>query len=93
MQYNKALELYGLTRVMMASLSKDTLSKMVSGYKCDLHDALAPFRTMRPSQGGRGFSEEATGRQAELDRLVKDWIAAVDAKKAAAGAGAAPSAA
>jgi hypothetical protein len=41
-----------------ASLSMTVTSQVCSGWRCDMHEVLAPLRAVRPSSNGVGFNED-----------------------------------
>jgi hypothetical protein len=56
--YFEAAEVYGSTRMLMAALPKETLNKVFMGYQRDAYELLEPFRQVRPSNGGPGYTED-----------------------------------
>lgn len=73
-RYNGAVELFGLTRVILASLPRELLSKIFVGLKGDAWDMLEPFRKLRPSRGGAGYSSELVELQRSMDLPIQEWI-------------------
>jgi hypothetical protein len=53
-------EVYGSARMLMACVEdKEVLDAVIGGFKCDFSDvALEPLRAIRPSNGGRGYSDD-----------------------------------
>jgi len=53
--YEITSELYGTTRMLLATLGKDQLAEVCSGWRCDPWDILEPVRRVRPCNGGPGY--------------------------------------
>ncbi|KAK9863445.1 hypothetical protein WJX84_002064 [Apatococcus fuscideae] len=51
-------ELYGTSRMLLASLELQELMQVCDGWQCNIWHILDPIRRLRPSQGGRGFDWE-----------------------------------
>lgn len=57
--YELTRELYGSCRMLLASLeSPEELAAVCRGWKCDMWEVLEPVRSLKPSQGGKGYSED-----------------------------------
>jgi len=56
--YDLTHELYGSSRMLLATLGKDQLEEVCQGWRCDMWEVLAPLRDIRPVNGGRGYDEE-----------------------------------
>ena len=56
--YELTSELYGSTRMLLATLDRDQLAEVCSGWRCDPWEFLEPVRNIRPSQGGPGYDKE-----------------------------------
>lgn len=56
--YAWSSEMYCTNRMQLAALPRDLLARVCSGYQCDPYEAFAPFRAVRLSQGGPGWSED-----------------------------------
>jgi hypothetical protein len=56
--YELTSELYGSTRMLLATLDREQLKKVCSGWRCDPWEFLEPLRNVRPSNGGPGYDEE-----------------------------------
>ncbi len=51
-------EIYGSSRMMLATLPRELLAKVCIGLNCDMYDVLEPFRSTRPINGGPAYSDE-----------------------------------
>ncbi|KAG1657671.1 hypothetical protein FOA52_013765 [Chlamydomonas sp. UWO 241] len=51
-------EIYGSSRMMLATLPHELLQQVVGGLDCGMWDVLAPCRELRASNGGAVYSEE-----------------------------------
>lgn len=53
-------EVYSSARMLMACVEdKEVLDSVIGGFKCDFSkDVLGPIRAVRPSNGGKGYSDE-----------------------------------
>lgn len=56
--YELTSELYGSTRMLLATLDREQLKTVCSGWRCDPWEFLEPLRNVRPSNGGPGYEEE-----------------------------------
>ena len=56
--YELTSELYGSTRMLLATLTREQLKQVCSGWRCDPWDFLEPLRNVRPCNGGPGYDEE-----------------------------------
>lgn len=56
--YELTSELYGTTRMLLATLSKEQLEKVCSGWNCDPWELLEPLREVRVVNGGKGYDLE-----------------------------------
>lgn len=56
--YELTSELYGSTRMLLATLDREQLKTVCSGWRCDPWEFLEPLRNVRPSNGGPGYDEE-----------------------------------
>lgn len=56
--YELTSELYGSTRMLLATLNREQLKKVCSGWRCDPWEFLEPLRNVRPSNGGSGYDED-----------------------------------
>lgn len=56
--YEITSELYGTTRMLLATLGKDQLAEVCSGWRCDPWEILEPVRRVRPCNGGPGYDME-----------------------------------
>jgi hypothetical protein len=56
--YELTSELYGSTRMLLATLSKEQLEMVCSGWNCSPWEFLEPLRRVRPSNGGQGYDVE-----------------------------------
>ena len=62
-------EIYGCNRMMLATLPKDMLSKVCSGFGCDMYEVLKPFRELRPVHGGPAYTVEMITAVRSPDRM------------------------
>ena len=51
-------ELYGSSRMLLATLEKDQLSHICGSWRCKMWEVLEPLRAVRPVNGGPGYDEE-----------------------------------
>lgn len=58
--YGATYELYGTTRMLLASLERQQLAAVCGGWRCDMWDVLRPVREARPVNGGPGYAPELT---------------------------------
>ncbi|GMH43564.1 hypothetical protein BSKO_11486 [Bryopsis sp. KO-2023] len=65
-----ASELYGSTRMLLAVMDKESLSKVCCGWQCDMWDILEGYRKVRPINGGTGVDLELIVQQRALDPEV-----------------------
>jgi hypothetical protein len=69
--YEATSEIYGSCRMLLASLEREMLEKLVVGYGCNFWEELQPLRHIRPVNGGPGYSKELVemlrGLNFELD--------------------------
>ena len=56
--YELTSELYGTTRMLLATLPRERLEKVCSGWRCDPWDFLEPLRNVRVANGGPGYDLE-----------------------------------
>ena len=56
--YELTHELYGNSRMLLATLNRDQLEEVCQGWRCDMWDVLAPLRVVRPVNGGPGYDPE-----------------------------------
>ena len=56
--YELTSELYGTTRMLLATLPKEKLEKVCSGWNCDPWELLEPIRKVRVMNGGPGYDLE-----------------------------------
>lgn len=54
--YYYTLEVYGSTRMLLASLDRELLDQVCCGHRCDMWDVLEDVRLIRPMNGGKGYS-------------------------------------
>lgn len=64
--YCWAHELYASPRMMLATLTREQLQRVCSGWQCDMWDVLAPLRAARPVNGGSGLAVELTADLRDL---------------------------
>lgn len=51
-------ELYGSSRMLLATLGKDQLSHVCGSWRCNMWELLEPLRAVRPINGGPGYDKE-----------------------------------
>lgn len=56
--YEMTGEIYGTTRMLLATLDKDQLAEVCGGWQCDPWEILEPVRNVRPCNGGIGYDNE-----------------------------------
>ena len=56
--YQQAMETYGSVRMLLACIDRPLLEQICCGVGCDVYDAFADVRAVRPVNGGRGYSDE-----------------------------------
>lgn len=56
--YELTHELYGSSRMLLATLGRDQLEEVCQGWRCDMWEILAPLRAVRPVNGGPGYDPE-----------------------------------
>lgn len=59
--YRMTAETYGTSRMLLAVLEQDLLSKVVCDFDSNFYDVLQPVRHVRPVNGGPGYSEGLLG--------------------------------
>ncbi|KAH7620700.1 hypothetical protein NADE_003313 [Nannochloris sp. 'desiccata'] len=65
--YDLTHELYGSSRMLLATLGKDQLEEVCQGWRCDMWEVLTPLREIRPVNGGRGYEEELVMQLRQLN--------------------------
>lgn len=56
--YELTSELYGSTRMLLATLDREQLKAVCSGWRCDPWELLEPLRAVRPCNGGPGYDQD-----------------------------------
>lgn len=56
--YALTSELYGSSRMLLATLEREQLAEVCQGWRCDMWDVLEPLRAVRPVNGGPGYDHE-----------------------------------
>ena len=56
--YRNTRELYSSCRMLLAMLPPEVLSEVCGELECSMWEVLEPCRRVRPSCGGRGWSDE-----------------------------------
>lgn len=56
--YELTSELYGTTRMLLATLPREKLEMVCSGWRCDPWEFLEPVRNVRAANGGPGYDLE-----------------------------------
>lgn len=56
--YLMTSEIYGSSRMLLATLNEDQLAEVCGGWRCDMWEVLQPLRSVRPVNGGKGYDQE-----------------------------------
>ena len=63
-------ELYGHTRMLLATLPREQLPEVCCGRECDMWDVLRPLRDVRPINGGPGYTLDVIAALRALDFMA-----------------------
>jgi hypothetical protein len=68
--YDLTHEMYGSSRMLLATLGRDQLEEVCQGWRCDFWEVLEPLRNIRPVNGGVGYDEEIVMQLRQLNYEV-----------------------